>query len=185
MKTRYDLINYLIKKFKYKSYLEIGVQYGHTWNTIECLHKTGVEPEFTHVDDRIYKLKSDKFFELNTSFFDLIFVDGDHSFEQSKRDIMHAFLVLNPKGRIVCHDVLPKDQEHTNPYLCGEVYRSIAHVLTLGIFDINTWVEDHGCGILKRGSTEIDIKINNYEDYEKHKDIYKIFSDINGRASSL
>ena len=37
----------------------------------------------------------------------MIFIDGDHSFEQSRRDVEHALAHLAPEGVILVHDCNP------------------------------------------------------------------------------
>ena len=41
---RFDLINYLIEKYKVINYLEIGVFKGENIREIKALHKDGVDP---------------------------------------------------------------------------------------------------------------------------------------------
>ena len=68
---RWDLLNYLIRKFEYKKYLEIGVQSGLCFENVRCEHKVGVDPNENHVK---FKTTSDEFFKQNTenSILDLV-----------------------------------------------------------------------------------------------------------------
>lgn len=47
---------------------------------------------------------SDVFFDQNTDTFDLVFVDGDHSYEQSRRDIVNSLERLRPNGLVLVDD---------------------------------------------------------------------------------
>ena len=94
--TRTDIINYLIRKYNYKSYLEIGLDTGVNYEHIQCDSKESVDPFFkedhknsrdlqfdSDIPQRIkdlltYRLTSDCFFEQNTKTYDIIFVDGLH-----------------------------------------------------------------------------------------------------------
>ena len=77
---RTDVINYLIERYNYKSYLEIGVQYPQSnFFKVEIEYKTGVEPypvaDLLH--KHIVELTSDMFFkslEDNVKY-DIIFID--------------------------------------------------------------------------------------------------------------
>ena len=43
--NRTDIINFLIQKYGFKNYLEVGVQFPHSnYDNIQCKNKTGVEP---------------------------------------------------------------------------------------------------------------------------------------------
>ena len=59
--AKIDIINALIKHFKYKSYLEIGVQHKATFNKVICETKIGIDPE--HTFNATYKMTSNDFFE--------------------------------------------------------------------------------------------------------------------------
>ncbi len=43
--NRVQIIQSLIDRYNFKSYLEVGVQAGHCFNTIQCAHKVGVDPD--------------------------------------------------------------------------------------------------------------------------------------------
>ena len=86
--NRIQIINNLIKKNNYKSYLEIGVntpaQPGYSHDSIHVEIKHGVDPNV----ETTYKMESDDFFKNHISQkYDIIFVDGLHLFEQAHRDI--------------------------------------------------------------------------------------------------
>lgn len=55
-------------------------------------------------------LGSDKYFELYTNLFDIIYIDGDHSYDQTKKDLTSAWKCLDYNGIIIGHDYLhPKN----------------------------------------------------------------------------
>lgn len=43
--NRLDILNTIIKRYNFQSYLEIGVFGGYTFNNILCQHKIGVDPD--------------------------------------------------------------------------------------------------------------------------------------------
>jgi len=155
---RYNIINYLIKKFNYKSYLEIGVARGNNFNKIKCNHKDGVDPKGRGAN---YKITSDKFFSKNRKKYDLIFIDGLHVEEQVNRDIKNSLKHLSKNGIIVIHDCNPPTWKHQavprqQLMWNGTVWKSFVKLRctnpNLFMFVIDT---DWGCGIIKRGKQEL------------------------------
>ena len=86
---RISIINDLITKYDFKSYLEIGVR-----NTFECFDlincetKDGVDPSPRHPEVN-FPVTSDVFFAnlKPEKKYDLIFIDGLHLFEQVIKDV--------------------------------------------------------------------------------------------------
>lgn len=116
--NRIDIINRLVRKFGYESYLEIGTQSGICYNQITAPLKQGVDPapawlpDPLNLNERMFVGTSDAFFEKNKRMFDIVLIDGDHTADQCERDIRNAMQCLNLGGTIVCHDMLPKTEEH-------------------------------------------------------------------------
>jgi len=107
---RTALINYLIRKTRAKSYLEIGVWNGANFQEISCPCKIGVDPDPD--SPATLNITSDDFFAGNKGKFDLIFIDGLHHADQVERDIINSLAVLNEGGTIVCHDMNPIQRQH-------------------------------------------------------------------------
>ncbi len=99
-----------------QTYLEIGLEYGHTLENVTFPLRTGVDPvpQFdtlalpAGVD--IHVVPSDDFFAglSPTRTFDLAFIDGLHTYQQTYRDIIHAFEHC-PHGVLLIDDVIPSD----------------------------------------------------------------------------
>lgn len=179
---RYDIINTLIKKYNYGSYLEIGVQQKKNWDQIKCEHKIGVDPDPTV--QTTYNLTSDEFFRLRKEFtFDLVFIDGLHTAEQVEKDILNALNVLNEDGTIVCHDMLPIDEKsqlipRQTKVWVGDCWKAFVKLRydrdDLEMYTVDT---DYGCGIIKRGKQEkIDRLVDNYQDFDKNR--YKLMNIV-------
>jgi SAM-dependent methyltransferase len=170
--SRFDVINFLIKNYNYKKYLEIGVQYAVAWNNVICDYKIGVEPIHDHADPRINKLYSNEFFNINKETFDIIFIDGDHNYAQVINDIRNAKMVLNPGGSIVLHDCRPLTEEFaTNPLLNGTVWRAVCEIVSEPGWNICTLNDDHGVGVLREGKMQ-PLPINphmSYQEFEKNR----------------
>lgn len=173
IETHTDVINYLIKKYGYKTYLEIGVgDPRENFCLVECGSKIGVDPYFDFIDvpnyseDAIFeinrnvrfRLPSDDFFEYlrPDAKFDIIFIDGLHTEEQCDRDIQNALLHLSEGGTIVVHDTNPYVKEHSvgkEDYVPGktwngDVYKSIAKLKIMGIPFV-TYGGDQGVTVVK------------------------------------
>jgi hypothetical protein len=160
--TRTELINGLIQKNNYTTYLEIGVntpaQPGYNWVGVEIPVKHGVDPNV----DTTYRMTSDEFFENHISQkYDIIFVDGLHLHEQVYRDIMNSLNYLNDNGTIVVHDCNPiteitQRRECVSNEWHGDVWKSIVQLKTektdIEICTVNT---DEGCGIIRKGTQEL------------------------------
>lgn len=154
---RTHLINYLISKNNYKTYLEIGIATGRNFADIIAPHKVGVDPDpetpATHV------MTSDEFFAQNTKTFDCVFIDGLHLSEQCLRDIENSLNCLSPNGTIVAHDCLPKKYAHAlrnrKPREWnGDVWRAIAYIrMTRPDVHVSVLNMDYGCGVFHKAKT--------------------------------
>lgn len=179
---RTEIINRLIKKYDYKTYLEIGVREARqNFNQIYCEQKEAVDPA-----PRIpctYVMTSDKFFVENKKKYDLIFIDGDHHDEQVRKDIENSLKILNVNGTIVMHDCSPQSKfqqretyefEGKFPSWNGTVWKSFARLRCerddLEMYCVNA---DHGCGIIRVGKqTKFEPKPDSYtwEYLEEHRE---------------
>ena len=158
MTMRYDIINALVKKFDYKSYLEIGYRDGTCFNKININDKVSVDP----VGNPTFKMTSDAFFEQNKKTFDIIFVDGLHTSGQVEKDIINSLNVLNKGGRVVCHDMNPVNEKDAEPVLRGQanwngdVWKAWVKLKSkrtdLNMYIVNT---DWGIGVIEEGTQDI------------------------------
>ena len=119
---RYNIINLLIKKYNFKSYLEIGYQNGICYDKIRVRRKNAVDPYPNIKKDHTLKvMTSDNFFKANIKKYDIIFIDGLHTYEQVKKDFENSLDALSSKGIIVFHDMSPEDTEYNGKIIPGEV----------------------------------------------------------------
>ncbi len=107
--NRTALLNFIAanhpKGFK-SNYLEIGCAGNINFNSIFLLNKTGVDPDIGGT----LKLTSDEFFQdFNKEKYDLIFLDGLHTYKQTKKDLINALNALNLGGVIVLDDFIPRN----------------------------------------------------------------------------
>ncbi len=172
--SRFEIIQKIIDKKEYKSYLEIGCDKDSNFQKIKIEDKIGVDP----VSGGNIRLTSDVFFKTNNKFFDCIFIDGLHVYEQARRDILNSIRFLNSEGIIILHDclpskiwnqVVPKIYGHWN----GDVWKAIVEARTMDNIDTYTCKADHGLGmILKRPNRSLlKIDTKNFKNL-KFKDYY-------------
>ena len=130
------LINSLINLRNGQRYLEIGVRAGDTFFNIEAPRKVAVDPDFAfapadHAKDGAYyyPLTSDDFFETFPSRpeagrfrdadgvvrWDVIFIDGLHTFEQSYRDFENSLRHSHADTIWIIDDTIPSDPYSSLP----------------------------------------------------------------------
>ncbi|MES2779612.1 MAG: class I SAM-dependent methyltransferase [Bacteroidota bacterium] len=161
---RYDIMNALIQKNGYKTYLEIGVRnpqecFAH----INCEEKKGVDPGVEGDFPVDFNMTSDQFFAQNTNKYDIIFIDGLHIDEQVKRDIENAIQAITPNGCVVLHDCNPPDLHHAREdyydfdtpakdYWNGTTWKAIVDFRASGYahtYECNVVNTDYGIGIIR------------------------------------
>ncbi len=174
---RTDIINILIQRFGYKSYLEVGTQRpSGNFNKVNAEYKFCVEPypPADSVQFIDFIGTSDEYFESigDDTKFDIIFIDGLHHYEQVLKDIENSFNHLNENGTIVVHDCLPtteimQEREDRGGEWTGDVWKAIAILREETIDnDIKVVNTDYGCGILRKGTNiPYEPSIQNYLNY--------------------
>lgn len=123
-----ELINRIIKETGATSYLEIGYGDGYNFNQIDCDTKIGVDPNVKPNSGPIYPDTSDEFFKENDYDYDVIFIDGDHTAKQVRKDIINSFK-CNPKA-VILHDTLPRTKAmqevpRKTKIWTGDVWRAV------------------------------------------------------------
>ncbi len=173
--TRTEIIQDIIYKQHYQNYLEIGCDNDENFSKIKIKSKVGVDP----LKGGTHRMTSDEFFKKNNNQFDIIFLDGLHTYEQTIKDIDNSLSILNKKGVIIIHDCLPKKiwnqivprmYGHWN----GDVWKAIVHSRTYENAETFTLKADHGLGIIFKRSNKnpLKIKIDNFKNL-KFSDYFK------------
>lgn len=101
-----------------KSYLEIGVFNGKTFNNVTFDRKVAVDPAF-QFDPRSIKDPTAEFFEVTSDQyflnfcksekFDIFFIDGLHTYEQTLRDFINTLNHANDRSIWLIDDIYPLD----------------------------------------------------------------------------
>ena len=177
--SRIEIIQKIINKNNFKKYLEIGCDRDQNFSKIKVESKVGVDP----LRGGTIRSTSDEFFKNNDDKFDLIFLDGLHTYNQTIKDINNSLQHLNSNGVIIIHDCLPKKiwnqivprmYGHWN----GDVWKAIVESRTLSDIDTYTCVADHGLGVIfkRKNRNLLNLKTNNFkklkfsEYYKNHKE---------------
>ena len=123
---RHDIINAFVEGKK--DYLEIGIEYGHTFKNVQIDNKVGIDPDPKFIDDSIIIKTSDAFFEVNKTHtkktFDIIFIDGMHQTEFVLKDFNNSIQFLNKNGIIFLDDVLPMNEKEQKKIPDKHVYEN-------------------------------------------------------------
>jgi hypothetical protein len=111
-------VNKLARALTAKTYLEVGVAHGDTFFAVEIASKTAVDPkfrfdpaDFAGEGMQFRETASDEFFLAAGQIgkFDIVFLDGLHSFEQTFRDFCNALALAHDRTAILIDDTLPLD----------------------------------------------------------------------------
>jgi SAM-dependent methyltransferase len=149
--NRIALVNLLLRNYENPRYLEIGCASNALFDSVYAQNKVGVDP---NAGGNVRKT-SDEFFENNNEIFDVIFIDGLHSYEQARRDLLNSKKVLAPDGFIAFHDMLPLNWIEGHPYpiiggsWTGDVWKLAFELNETSTSVFNLIQIDHGIGLIR------------------------------------
>ena len=183
IQKRWDIINMLIKKHDYHSFLEIGTAEGETFNHVIIDKKVSVDPNPN--TKATYVMTSDEYFKRYTKHnYDIIFIDGLHEAEQVWRDIQNALKHLTLRGMIVMHDVYPSSKEMQEPFhgqhfWTGDVWKAFIKARRELPYEVYAYDYDFGVGVIDpnwiRNEDVVDLSYlpddmskMTYEEWVKH-----------------
>ena len=171
---RWDLIEYLINKYKYSDYLEIGCDQDQLFSKVKIKNKTGVDP----TNGGNIRKTSDEFFKENKKKFDIIFIDGLHTYNQVKKDILNSINCLKDEGIVLVHDCMPDSlsKQAVPRYRMswnGDVWKAIVDLRQNENLEIYTCKIDQGIGVIKKKRNSSILKIEKNIKDLKFKDYYK------------
>jgi len=180
MMTRDAVLQGLLSLFDAPRYLEIGVNEGVTFHSVVAHRKVAVDPEFmfdvevarsNNPSAEYHRVTSDEYFGAIVDpheRFDVVYLDGLHTAEQTLRDLLNALVFLEPNGIIVIDDVKPPSHLAAIPdhelfgqvrafigsrskTWMGDVFRVVFFIDTfLQQFSYRTVAENHGQTVLWR-----------------------------------
>lgn len=182
---RQDVNQALLNRFSDPSYLEIGVDQGVTFDALTAARKVAVDPKFAfdlaaaqadpdRTTAEYHEMTSDDYFlqiRRPEDMFDLIFIDGLHTFDQTLKDLLNATAAVKPNGIIIVDDVIPNTYAASLPDLelsrrfwaatsnpdgswMGDVFRLVFFVHHyMPFFRYATVAENHGQMIMWRANS--------------------------------
>lgn len=128
-------------------YLEIGVHKGDTFRQVQIRSKVGVDPKFAYDSEsendeftHHHEMTSDEFFvsaAQNYRPFDLIYLDGLHTFEQTFRDFCSTLSVAHKRTIWLLDDTMP-----TGPIAALPDPRRVNNLRNIMQDDSRAWMGD-------------------------------------------
>lgn len=169
MSSRGTVLGTLLETYQYQDYLEIGCDYDSVFSSMKPLVTTaiGVDP----VRGGTHRMTSDDFFHQNNQRFDLVFVDGLHTAEQTIRDIENSLKILNPGGSIVVHDCNPRfayRQFNTSDINNGDVWKVVALLRYADDLEVVTVDVDHGVAVIQKRANRHPLPESILLKYKEH-----------------
>jgi len=150
--NRVELNQWLIDRYGFDSYLEIGCHMNESFTPIRCAKKVGVDP----ANGGTLRMTSDEFFKTSTERFDLVFIDANHHHDFVYRDVINTLVkALTPRGIVTLHDCWPPDGSWEAQNLCGTCWRALAWYRQSLWLDVAVGDFDCGVGVvLQRKNTD-------------------------------
>lgn len=111
-------INRLAQIMGARRYLEIGVHAGATFHAVQIPYRVAVDPKFAfdtakyaRPGTQFHTMTSDAYFSGLSleERFDIVFIDGLHTFEQALRDFHNAIVHGHPGSIWILDDTVPLD----------------------------------------------------------------------------
>ena len=178
---RFEVNQAILDLFEAPSYLEVGVHNGQTFHAVKAARKVAVDPVFVFDVEaakaapensacEYHQITSDAYFcnhWPDGDKFDLIFLDGLHTFDQTLKDLLNAIECLKPDGVIVIDDIMPSSYGASLPDVermkalrqiiggdgawMGDVYRLAFFISQyMPFYSFATMGENHGQFVLWR-----------------------------------
>ena len=178
---RFEVNQAILDLFEAPAYLEIGVHDGKTFHAVKAARKVAVDPVFVFDVEaakvapenracEYHQITSDAYFSDQLEEgdkFDLIFLDGLHTFDQTLKDLLNAIECLKFEGVIVIDDIMPSSYGASLPDLermkalrqiiggdgawMGDVYRLVFFISQyMPFYSFATMGENHGQLVLWR-----------------------------------
>lgn len=181
MVSRPEFLSQLLSQFDSPAYLEVGVNEGQTFLPLSARRKVAVDPKFVfdvaaakaaNDGSEFHEVTSDVYFcdiATREDLFDVIYLDGLHTFEQTLRDFTNSLSFLNENGVIVVDDVVPTSYQAGLPsqldsfkvkaFLTdadaswmGDTFKLVFFVESFfPMYELRTIIDNHGQAVIWRG----------------------------------
>jgi hypothetical protein len=152
--------DFLFQWIRPENYLELGVRDGATFRVVSkhCNKAIGVDvdplPFSLDANMEFHNTTTDIFFEnLDSEVkFDVVFIDADHSHEQSLKDFLNVKDRIIEDGFVFFHDTYPYDPVFFEKHACNDAYKTALYIKQNFIddFEILTLPINPGVTIVKK-----------------------------------
>lgn len=131
-----EFFKHLFQWLRPECYLELGVRDGINYQELSkfCKMSIGVDiipnrvPILSNM--QYYQMTTDEYFNKidKNSKFDVVFIDADHSHEQSLKDFLNVKDMVIEDGFIFLHDTYPINEAYMKTDLCNDVYKTALYI---------------------------------------------------------
>lgn len=133
-----EFLSFMASYIKPELYLELGVRCGTNFRTVSKFCKKSIAVDINPyvgpiIDNMEFHQKTtDSFFEnLDPNIlFDMVFIDADHSHEQSLKDFNNVKDHVINDGFIFLHDTYPCNYIYLEKSVCNDVYKTAFYIKT-------------------------------------------------------
>lgn len=128
-----NLIQWIAGWIKPERYLELGVRDGKCFLEVAPYCKEAIAVDFADIafplseNCRYEQMYTDEYFKKikdSGLTFDMVFIDADHSFEQSYKDFVNVKDHVIENGFVFFHDTYPYDKTLTQTHFCNDCYKT-------------------------------------------------------------
>jgi hypothetical protein len=127
---------FLFSYLKPERYLELGIRHGDTFTKVAkyCTEAIGVDTNMGNFkmepNMKMHLVSTDSYFnELDKDeMFDVVFIDADHSHEQSLKDFLNVKDRVIEDGFIFFHDTYPSHEKYMDRFVCHDVYKTALYI---------------------------------------------------------
>lgn len=130
-----DLIIQLVRLHQPKTYVEVGVQKGYTFNTIAPMVKRAIAVDvkiqksiITRDGIEHYEMPSSEFMKQWKDPIDLLFIDGDHRKETVIADFDGLSTFVPTTGLILLHDTGPVCEKLLDDSYCSNAWEAAQEI---------------------------------------------------------
>jgi hypothetical protein len=171
-----QIINNLYNIENY-SYLELGVNNNHNFNSIRSLKKFSVDMN----GEAMYTGTTDEYFEtLPVEVkFDIIFIDANHDYDYVLRDFNNS--IDHATKWILLHDMIPPSEKYTQSNRCSDSFKLLYFMLQQTSFEIYPMDSNYGFTLIKLPATKIypseEYKLIPYASFMEFIQTKKLYSE--------
>ena len=156
----------IVRGIRPKSILEIGIRSGVSTmamcNAIidECLkvdyhccdinERSKAVQKKTSVPLIFHIMQSDDLAQKWSKQIDILFIDGDHEYQQVKRDYFNFREFVNPNGFIFLHDTYPSSEKYKSENYCRDAYKILEDLKKDDTVEFVTFPYSNGLTVVRK-----------------------------------